>query len=121
MKRIFGILLIVISAASFGTLAIFGRYVYDDGMNIYTVLLLRFGISASFMTVILLLRKEHFPRGKILGQLVGMGALGYVGQSFMYLTAINYASAGLVALLLYLYPFLLPSLRPYFCAKRSPE
>jgi drug/metabolite transporter (DMT)-like permease len=30
--------------------------------------------------------------------------LGYVGQSFSYLTAINYASAGLVALLLYLYP-----------------
>jgi drug/metabolite transporter (DMT)-like permease len=33
-----------------------------------------------------------------------MGALGYVGQSFSYLTAIKYASAGLVALLLYLYP-----------------
>jgi drug/metabolite transporter (DMT)-like permease len=33
-----------------------------------------------------------------------MGALGYVGQSFSYLSAIKYASAGLVALLLYLYP-----------------
>jgi drug/metabolite transporter (DMT)-like permease len=33
-----------------------------------------------------------------------MGALGYVGQSFTYMTAIKYASAGLVALLLYLYP-----------------
>ncbi len=118
MKRIFGILLIVISAASFGTLAIFGRYVYDDGMNIYTVLLLRFGISASFMTVILLLRKEHFPRGKILGQLVGMGAVGYVGQSFMYLTAINYASAGLVALLLYLYPFFVAILATIFLREK---
>lgn len=118
MKRIFGILLIVISAASFGTLAIFGRYVYDDGMNIYTVLLLRFGISASFMTVILFLRKEHFPRGKILGQLVGMGALGYVGQSFMYLTAINYASAGLVALLLYLYPFFVAILATIFLREK---
>ena len=104
MRRIIGILLIAISAASFGTLAIFGRYAYNDGMDIYTVLFLRFGISASFMTVILLLRKEHFPRGRILAQLVGMGALGYVGQSFMYLTAIKYASTGLVALLLYLYP-----------------
>ena len=99
MRRLIGIILIAISAASFGTLAIFGRYAYNDGMNIYTVLFLRFGISASFMTVILLLRKEHFPRGRILTQLIGMGALGYVGQSFMYLTAINYASAGLVALL----------------------
>ncbi len=104
MKRLFGILLIAISAASFGTLAIFGHYVYADGMDTFTVLFLRFSISASFMTVILLLRKEHFPRGKILGQLIGMGALGYVGQSFLYMTAIKYASAGLVALLLYLYP-----------------
>ncbi|MBK8616801.1 MAG: DMT family transporter [Anaerolineales bacterium] len=104
MKRLFGILLIAISAASFGTLAIFGHYVYADGMDTFTVLFLRFSISASFMTVILLLRKEHFPRGKILAQLIGMGALGYVGQSFLYMTAIKYASAGLVALLLYLYP-----------------
>jgi len=105
MKRLTGILLIAISAASFGTLAIFGRYAYADGMDTFTVLFLRFTISASIMTVILLLRKEPFPRGRILLQLIGMGALGYVGQSFMYLTAINYASAGLVALLLYLYPF----------------
>ena len=105
MKRLTGILLIAISAASFGTLAIFGRYAYADGMDTFTVLFLRFTISASIMTFILLLRKEHFPRGRILLQLIGMGALGYVGQSFMYLTAINYASAGLVALLLYLYPF----------------
>jgi drug/metabolite transporter (DMT)-like permease len=114
MKRLIGIILIAISATSFGTLAIFGRYAYNDGMNIYTVLFLRFGISASFMTVILLLRKEHFPRGQILAQLVGMGALGYVGQSFMYLTAINYASAGLVALLLYLYPFFVAILATIF-------
>ncbi len=114
MSRLIGIILIAISAASFGTLAIFGRYAYNDGMNIYTVLFLRFGVSASFMTVILLLRKEHFPRGKILAQLVGMGALGYVGQSFMYMTAINYASAGLVALLLYLYPFFVAILATIF-------
>jgi drug/metabolite transporter (DMT)-like permease len=104
MKRIIGILLIALSAASFGTLAIFGRYAYEDGMDIFTVLFLRFGVSASVMTVILFLRKESFPRGRILAQLVGMGALGYVGQSFLYMTAIKFASAGLVALLLYLYP-----------------
>ncbi|MDO8753552.1 MAG: DMT family transporter [Anaerolineales bacterium] len=104
MKRLIGILLIAISAASFGTLAIFGRYAYADGMDIFTVLFMRFGISAVIMSLILLLRKDHFPRGQILAQLVGMGALGYVGQSFMYMTAIKYASTGLVALLLYLYP-----------------
>ncbi len=104
MKRITGIVLIAISAASFGTLAIFGRFLYADGMDTFTVLFLRFGISALLMTFILLLRREPFPRGRVLLQLIGMGALGYVGQSFSYLSAIKYASAGLVALLLYLYP-----------------
>jgi len=105
MNRLIGILLIAISATSFGTLAIFGRYAYAADMDVFTVLFLRFTISASIMTLILFLRKEPFPRGRVLAQLIGMGALGYVGQSFLYLTAINYASAGLVALLLYLYPF----------------
>jgi len=104
MKQLTGILLIAISAASFGTLAIFGRFLYADGLDTFTMLFLRFGLAALLMMVILLVRKEKFPHGKIFLQLIGMGALGYVGQSFSYLTAIKYASAGLVALLLYLYP-----------------
>lgn len=104
MKRLTGILLIAISAASFGTLAIFGRFLYAAGMDTFTLLFLRFSIAAVLMAVLLVVRREHLPRGRVLGQLIGMGALGYVGQSFSYLTAIKYASAGLVALLLYLYP-----------------
>jgi drug/metabolite transporter (DMT)-like permease len=118
MNKLIGILFIAISAASFGTLAIFGHYVYDDGMDVFTVLFLRFGLSAAFMTVILILRKEALPHGRILAQLIGMGALGYVGQSYMYLTAINYASAGLVALLLYLYPFFVTILSTIFLREK---
>lgn len=114
MKRLTGIIQIAVSAASFGTLAIFGRYAYAEGMDTFTVLFLRFSLSASFMTLVLILRREPFPRGRILTQLIGMGALGYVGQSFMYMTAINYASAGLVALLLYLYPFFVAILSMIF-------
>ncbi|MGE5465120.1 MAG: DMT family transporter [Syntrophothermus sp.] len=104
MKRLTGILLIVISAASFGTLAIFGRLLYADGLDTFSMLFLRFGFATLLMTAILLARRENFPRGKFLLALIGMGAIGYVGQSFSYLSAIKYASAGLVALLLYLYP-----------------
>lgn len=104
MNRITGILFIAISAAAFGTLAIFGRLLYAEGLDTFTILFLRFGLAALFMAVILVVRREKIPAGKTLLQLIGMGALGYVGQSFSYLTAIQYASAGLVALLLYLYP-----------------
>jgi len=104
MKKLIGILLISISAASFGTLAIFGRYAYGDGMDIFTALFIRFGVSTVFMTLVLILRREPFPRGRLLAALIGMGAVGYVGQSYLYLSSIKYASAGLIALLLYLYP-----------------
>ena len=104
MKRLTGILLIAISAASFGTLAVFGRLLYADGLDTFSMLFLRFGLAALLMTLILSIRGENFPRGKALAALVGMGAIGYVGQSFSYLSAIQYASAGLVSLLLYLYP-----------------
>ena len=73
MKQLTGILLIAISAASFGTLAIFGRFLYADGLDTFTMLFLRFGFAALLMTVILLVRKEKFPHGKILWQLIGMG------------------------------------------------
>ena len=104
MNRLLGIFLIVVSAASFGTLAIIGRFAYADGLDVTTMLFLRFTIAAILMFAWLAIRKEPLPRGRTLLQLAGMGGLGYVGQSFCFMSAINYASTGLVALLLYLYP-----------------
>lgn len=104
MNRFVGMILIVISAAAFGTLAIIGRYAYAAGMDVLTLLFLRFSLSAVVMAILLAARHERLPRGMTLAQLVAMGAIGYVGQAFSYFTAVKYASAGLVALLLYLYP-----------------
>ena len=104
MKRFTGILLIVISAASFGTLAILVRYAYAEGMDAFSIMFLRFSLAGVLMAALLAARREPLPRGAALAQLVGMGAIGYVGQAFSYMTALKYASPGLVALLLYLYP-----------------
>lgn len=118
MNRILGIALIIISAASFGTLAIFGRFAYADGIDVFTLLFLRFSLSAVLMGGLLILRHEPLPRGGILIRLIGMGAIGYVGQSFSYLTAIKFASAGLVALLLYLYPVFVAILSNIFLQEK---
>ena len=104
MKRFVGMMLVAVSAAAFGTLAIFGRYAYADGMDAATILFLRFSLSAMVMAALLAARREPLPSGSALVRLVGMGAVGYVGQAFSYLTALKFASPGLVALLLYLYP-----------------
>jgi drug/metabolite transporter (DMT)-like permease len=104
MNRLIGIILVGISAASFGTFAILGRYAYADGMDAPTVLFLRFSLATLVLCPIVTVRREALPRGPTLVRLVGMGAIGYVGQAMAYLTALKYASSGLVALLLYLYP-----------------
>ncbi len=104
MDRIVGIILVVASAAGFGTLAIFGRYAYADGMDALTILCLRFSLAAIPALVLLAVRRERLPHGLVLLRLIGMGVFSYIGGSLAYLEALKYASAGLVALLLYLYP-----------------
>ncbi len=118
MNRLIGALLIIVSAASFGTLAIFGRYAYADGLDTFTILALRFTLGAVLMAGLLAVRRERWPRGSTLWRLIGMGALGYVGQSFCYLTATQFASPGLVALLLYLYPVFVAILSAVFLKEK---
>jgi drug/metabolite transporter (DMT)-like permease len=103
MQRLTGIILVVISAAAFGTLGILGRYAYAEGMDALTMMALRFSLAALVLVALLAARREPLPRGRTLMLLIAMGAVGYVGQAFCYLTALQYASPGLVALLLYLY------------------
>ena len=89
VRRLAGIVLVVISAASFGTLAISGRYALADGMDALTIMFLRFSLAAGVMAALLRVRGERLPRGAVLLPLVGMGAIGYVGQAFSYLTALK--------------------------------
>lgn len=98
--------MIAISATAFGLMPIFARFAYASGAKPLTVLFFRFALAGLLMLPIMKGKKLFFPRGKTLLGLILMGGLGYVGQSFSYFTALIYASASLVALLLYLYPAL---------------
>lgn len=102
--RAAGVVLIAVSAASFGAMAVFARLAYDGGADVTAVLFLRFVIAAPLMAVLMRLRGLAWPRGRLLAGLAAMGGLGYVGQSLSFFTALTKASASLVALLLYAYP-----------------
>jgi len=104
MRYLIGVFLILISGSAFGTLAVFARLAYKDGVTPITLLFLRFGIASLCMLFITLLRGIPIPRGWVLLGLALMGGIGYVGQALSYFTALTLISAGLVALLLYLYP-----------------
>jgi drug/metabolite transporter (DMT)-like permease len=115
--RLFGIFLIAVSAMSFGSMAIFARLAYDAGTNPITILFLRFTIAAIFMVAIMAGKNMTFPRGRTLVTLVLMGALGYVGLSFAFFTALTMAPAGLLAILLYLYPAFVTLMATIFLKK----
>jgi drug/metabolite transporter (DMT)-like permease len=118
MRKFTGILLILVSAASFGTLGILGRYAYAAGMDTFTILFLRFGLAAVVMGLWTAWRHEKRPGPGVVLQLVGMGAIGYVGQATLYFSALKYTSPGLVALLLYLYPVFVALLAVVFRHER---
>lgn len=99
-----GVFWIALSAVGFGAMAIFAKLAYRDGVSLSSMLFLRFAIAGVLLAAWGMMRGMRWPRGRHLLWLVGMGGIGYVGQSFSYFAALQYASAGLVALLLYLYP-----------------
>jgi drug/metabolite transporter (DMT)-like permease len=106
MRNLSGVIFVSISAIAFGCMPLFAIYAYEAGVDPVTLLFLRFLTAGLFMLLVMLVRKIPFPRGTSLAGLIGMGAIGYVGQSLCYFNALTLASAGLVALLLYLYPSL---------------
>lgn len=99
-----GVLWIVISATCFGALAIFAKIAYQEEVSLTSILFLRFAIAGLLLAAWGMRQGMRWPRGRTLLWLMAMGAIGYVGQAFCYFSALKYASAGLVSLLLYLYP-----------------
>src|SRR5438067_704058 len=90
-----GILLVLVSASAFGTLPIFAKLAYGEGVNLKTLLALRFVIAAAIMWVLRAYERRRAESawtvaGKVqVWPLIAMGAVGYVGQSFSYFTAVG--------------------------------
>lgn len=117
-ERLSGVVYVVLSAAAFGAMAIFARFARESGADVMTVLFLRFAIAAVLMSALMVATGRRWPARRNVLILAGMGGVGYVGQSFSFFTALDYATAGLVALLLYLYPFIVTVLSAVFLGKR---
>jgi drug/metabolite transporter (DMT)-like permease len=108
-----GLGLCVVSAAGFGSLAIFGKQAYAGGLGVVGVLALRFGVAAPLLVGLALVARRglRLPRPTAL-RLLGLGGIGYAIQATLFFTALTRISAGLAApLLLYLYPAVTSSVR----------
>jgi drug/metabolite transporter (DMT)-like permease len=99
-------------------MAIFARFAYAGGADVLGVLISRFTVAGGVLALVMVATRRPWPRGRALAVAIGMGAIGYVGQAVCYFAALNYASAGLVALLLYAYPTLVCLLAAAFLGER---
>lgn len=98
-----GILYILASAACFGSMALFAHFAYADGASPGTLMFLRFSLGALLIGGWVVLRGIPLPRGRTLKGYAFLGFL-YALMAWSFFTALQYASSGLVALLLYTYP-----------------
>jgi len=110
--------LVALSALSFGAMAIFARFAFAGGVDVTALLFLRFLIAGGLMAVAMVVSRRPWPTGRNALTLVLMGGVGYVAQARCFFMALKHASAGLVALLLYLYPFLVTLLGVQFAGER---
>jgi drug/metabolite transporter (DMT)-like permease len=109
-ERALGFLLVVVSACSFGSGALFAKPVYAAGVDWLTLLAWRFLFAAVLSWAWLLILPGNrrtlagiSPRRVLL--LLGLGVL-YVGNSATYFAALETVPASLAALIVYLYPVL---------------
>ena len=106
-----GVYFIALSACGYGVMPIFALFAYRSGINIHTLLFLRFFITALLLFAYLC-RTEKGMRvtKRDLGALFVMGGILYTLQSTLYFTSLKYIPPSLTALLLYTYPIIVPLL-----------
>ncbi len=98
-----GMIYVLISAFSFGTLGLFTRIAYQSEMSVLSALTWRF-LVAGFLLWLWDMKKRnpisptHF-RASLL-----MGAIGYTGQAGLFFLAIYRLNSGLANVLLFTYP-----------------
>lgn len=108
----------LLSSTGFGAMAIFARVAYDTGAEPIAILPWRFGIAAAVLAAMAALRRSPLPERRRLVGLLAAGGIGYTAQAICFFTALEHASAGLVALLLYLHPALVAILAVTFMRER---
>lgn len=99
------VILVILSTLGFGSMGLFASTAYASGATPSTLLALRFVLATLLLAPLVWLKGWRLPRGANLAGYILMGVL-YTAQSQSYFNALLYASSGLVALLVYVYPVL---------------
>ena len=110
-----GVIFALLSATGFGVMPIFAKYAYQTGINLTTLLFLRFLMATTiFFGYIFIKKIKANVTGLQLASLFLLGGVGYTLQAALYFSAVKYIPATMVALLLYTYPVFVAILSTIF-------
>lgn len=98
-----GILLVLLSAAGFGAMAILAKLAYGAGLDVVTLLALRFALAAAVLWALVRIRGTALPRRPLLLGLT-LGACGYALEAGLFFFSLERLEAGLASLVMYSYP-----------------
>src|SRR4051812_31083129 len=105
-QRQAGFALVLASAVGFGAMAIFAKVAYDDGVDVPTLLALRFAFAAGLLWAIVLRTGRVLPSRRTLAAGLALGGFVYASESGAFFLALERIDASLASLLLYAYPAL---------------
>ena len=100
--------MVLASAAAFGTLSIFAKLAYANGLSTEQVLAFRFVLAAIGMWVLSIAVGQNpmrLPRRQAVA-LIGLGTVLYTAQALTYFIALRTLPASLCVLIVYIYPSL---------------
>jgi len=109
-RRLLGVALAAASACGYGSGALFAKSVYGAGIDWLALLFWRFLIGGALVWAWTLLFRDNraalraLPRRRTFA-LLGLGAF-FVGNASTYYASLQYVSASLAALIVYIYPAL---------------
>ena len=115
-----GLWVVLLAAASFGAVTPLARLAYDHGVNVITVMVVRYTLAGlAVMGYLIRRRQTWILAGRQLWQTLGLALLLGV-LSFTYLGSIRYIPVSLAALIYYTYP-LMVTLMVYLTGKRKQQ
>jgi drug/metabolite transporter (DMT)-like permease len=112
-----GILLALVSAASFSTLGLFAKLIYGEGFSVPQALAWRFTVAAAFLWILAAATGRRAPRAKLVPVLL-LGFVGFSPQAGLYFLTVRILDPGITSLLLYLYPSFVILLSILFLRRR---
>lgn len=112
--KVKGVIYGIISAISYGTNPLGALYLYEEGVNVNSVLFHRFSLAAIILAGIMLVQKKTFAISR--KELLIIGALGvlFATSSLSLFSSFHYMDGGVACTLLFIYPVIVAVLMAVF-------